>query len=642
MKNLIFTLVLFCALTASAAQRITLTITVTNAAVTGNALVVNSASRYFTNANSAGTILTNLVGKNETTTNLYNQIAGFPYAGPLTLQYAGTNSIKLIGTIGGALAASSAGNWAVLTLNTQAAGNLYDQQWPIENIPESSNRIGQASAEVSGASDYSTNSFATNSTAMSNFITKGASPVQTISSQLRVSGGINNGASSLTISNGVNYGASFSSVSAGGGEAFGADSFAGGAGVALGRFATAFTLYSAAIGYGAIASNVQDVAIGYNTVAEGQFSTSVGTGARSTNGATALGQGSSAMSSKSVALGSGANVGGDAQYGIAIGSGLISGASVTNGNGIALGASSVAGATNTAAIGRSAKAIHSNSMVFATFTDSTSPDQVTIGSSGQIVRVPGRVQVEGSFTNSINTGTNVNRGDLSFISYGFSTLANGNNPGVVFGTNHNIRLSGTLTGTATITGIAGGRDGLEYDVFNDTGYGVVFTQNTSDPVPANRIENWDGNDVTLQNQGTLTIFYDASDSRWKVRTQFPTVASATSLAAASGSLATNTARYASITNPISSGLFYTNTTGQRVVLKVAWTLSGSAVSGFPSLCMTNVSTGEFYNPTNSFILAAVSSGRSDFHLSPGDYFIATNKSSGSASATVDSSFGVKE
>ncbi len=179
-------------------------------------------------------------------------------------------------------------------------------------------------------------------------------------------------------------------------------------------------------------------------------------------------------------------------------------------------------------------------------------------------------------------------------------------------------------------------------MFNDTGYSVVFTQNTVDPVAANRIENWDGNDVTLQNQGTLAVFYDVSDSRWKVRTQFPTVASATTLNAASGSLATNTAPYSVISNPVSSGLFWTNTTGQRVVLKIVWTLSGSAITGFPSLCMTNVSSGEFYNPTNSFILTAISSGRSDFHLSPGDYFIATNKSSGSASATVDSSFGVKE
>lgn len=100
--------------------------------------------------------------------------------------------------------------------------------------------------------------------------------------------------------------------------------------------------------------------------------------------------------------------------------------------------------------------------------------------------------------------------------------------------------------------------------------------------------------------------------------------------------------FTSITNPIVSGLFWTNTTSQRVRLKVNWLLDNDAVSGFPSLCMTNVSTGEFYNPTNSFVLATDSSGRTQFDMSPGDYFIVTNKSSGSAAATVTASFVVKE
>lgn len=111
----------------------------------------------------------------------------------------------------------------------------------------------------------------------------------------------------------------------------------------------------------------------------------------------------------------------------------------------------------------------------------------------------------------------------------------------------------------------------------------------------------------------------------------------------SADMATNTASFKPfMTNAVAGGQFWTNTSGQRLKLKVSWTLLGNLASGFPSLCMTNISSGEAYNPTNGFVLTAPSSGRTEFHMSPGDYFIATNKSSGSASATVDSSFGVKE
>ena len=110
---------------------------------------------------------------------------------------------------------------------------------------------------------------------------------------------------------------------------------------------------------------------------------------------------------------------------------------------------------------------------------------------------------------------------MSFNRYDFSTLANGNNIAVIFGTNYNINISGTLTAIGTICGIAGGRDGLKYEVKNSTGYGVVLTENTSDPTPGNRFDMADGSDVVISDGGTAYIKYNASTSRWNVENIYP-------------------------------------------------------------------------------------------------------------------------
>jgi hypothetical protein len=200
MKMLRFILPLLLAFPALAIDRITLTITVTNVPVTSNTLVINSSSRYWTNAQSSTTFSTNLVGLGPATTNLFNQIAANPYSGPLILRYVDTNQIRLIGTLGGALSASQAGDWASLVLSTQSGPSTFTALYPLENIVGETNRTNQASAFVDGLNAYATNRFNTNATALGNYLSKGASPLQTVTGPVQfynVSGtnsGLTNGA----------------------------------------------------------------------------------------------------------------------------------------------------------------------------------------------------------------------------------------------------------------------------------------------------------------------------------------------------------------------------------------------------------------------------------------------------------------
>jgi len=93
-----------------------------------------------------------------------------------------------------------------------------------------------------------------------------------------------------------------------------------------------------------------------------------------------------------------------------------------------------------------------------------------------------------------------------------------------------------------------------------------------------------------------------------------------------------------ISNPIVGGAFWTNKTGLNGILSINGTLTGNLLSGFPGICVTNLITGEFANPTNSFVLGAVSPYRITLRVNANDYVITTNKSSGSATASITSSF----
>lgn len=96
-------------------------------------------------------------------------------------------------------------------------------------------------------------------------------------------------------------------------------------------------------------------------------------------------------------------------------------------------------------------------------------------------------------------------------------LANGNNAGVVLGTNTYIRLSGATT-IATIAGFAAETDGATHKLtITGAATNILANQSGIDPVAANRIVTGTGADITLiNNPATVELIYDGSASRWQI------------------------------------------------------------------------------------------------------------------------------
>lgn len=104
---------------------------------------------------------------------------------------------------------------------------------------------------------------------------------------------------------------------------------------------------------------------------------------------------------------------------------------------------------------------------------------------------------------------------------------------------------------------------------------------------------------------------------------------------------TNDAPFTRLSSPLASGQFWTNTTGARCLLAVNYTLTASAISGSPSLCMTNITGGESFNASNSLALAVITTHRAAFFVGTNEYFVITNQSSGNASADVVSTVATR-
>ena len=402
MKNLILILTLLCAFSANAAQRITATITVTNRAVTGDTLTVNATARYWTNANSRGTILTNLAGKNATTTNLYDPIASYPYSGPIALRYSTTNVILLTASLDGALAVTAAGTWATVSLSTQSGPQTYTAIWPLENIVGATNRTNQGSAFVYGLSTYSTQAFATNSTAISNLLQKGAGPLQ------RVTGPIQ---------------------------------FGGQVGIAT-ALATNFSLYNAtnrgyvvALTNGYWTNGTLDSATATNLSTPGAGASAQQLGLGTASGDYSLAIGGTASGYSSSAIGIGAVASGRSSVAF----GTIAQATATNS--VALGTDANATGVNSIALGDASGSSYDDSIAIGTSAATTETNQIMLGSSSYTVVVPGVLAVTGTITNPVTAGTNRLAGQLVFVPVSNTGLANGYNAGIAINSTY-VKFSG--------------------------------------------------------------------------------------------------------------------------------------------------------------------------------------------------------
>lgn len=474
MRTLLILCVLWLALTVSAASRISMTVTVTNVPVTSNTFTVNGATRTWTNASSSTTILTNLVGLGPSATNLFDNYSSYTVGSGIIVRWLGTNQMRFEAPLGISLSGSATGSWATVTMTTQSGPSTFTALWPLENMVGETNRTNQGSALVYGLGIYSTNAFPTNATALSNFITKGASAEQIVSTPLTVVGTLRSRAalfatngftSALTninpvFSNAVNYGNALRSP----GPYPNSDQFGSGAQVSAGN--------SLAIGYSAIAA---------------------------TNG-TSVGP-----------------LAGAGHYSVAVGSGADASPAT---NSIAIGQNSAVGAaSNALAIGRSA-AIgdrHHNSVAIGANSQSTTNDQIVLGASTHSVYVAGLL-VGPSVTNATLRGTNVINGRLDFTAGNRTSLANGYNSGTVLGTNVYLRMSGPSS-AYTNAGFAAAVDGTWHRLqFDNPGLSYTILHDSGlDATAANRVYTGTGALInSTNNPAFLELIYDGVVSRWRV------------------------------------------------------------------------------------------------------------------------------
>lgn len=482
------------AATAGAQQIVTATVTVTNTAGTtnGETISVNGALRTITNSVSSSSTQV-LLGTNITaaTSNLFFFYVVSP-APLLTVATNSTNAILFRSYPGSALTILVSTNWATVSYTTNTLTNFWPLRLPLETAEGNAMQTNLASATVRAVdSPKSTNAIHESSPVAVNLV--GITNDQVVTGQKIFSsasgrwggyvsnsagisgtfGNVSNGVHysavlvSPTSTNGVNYGNAFSSP----GAASGAEQF----------------------GVGATASALQATALGASAAASGENST-------------AFGQSSTASGEAALAIGS------------------FSEASEINT--VALGAFAAAASDSAVAIGNSASAGFTNSTAVGFNAITTRTNQVRLGSdTGSQVSVPqwldvgGGLTVANGTTNLLHSGTNrfPAGSDISFGRYANTSLANGNNAGVVFGTNVFVQLSGP-SGAFTINGIAGGRDGKWIKGMNKTGLiWTIANESGVEPVAGNRIQTGTGADVSITNNpGVVTFIYDANANRWVI------------------------------------------------------------------------------------------------------------------------------
>jgi hypothetical protein len=491
---------------AVASEFITATITITNVPNTGSNITIKASTRYWGTNQTSVNILTNLASVNKSATNLFNQIAGNAVLGVIP-GWSATNAIVLRGVD---LTVSVSTNWATLTLSTNAGPELYSVMVPFPNL-SATNRTNTANFLVDGLNTNATVTFNTNAALLANYVHTGNGAAQRVTHQVAFDSlsGTNSGLTNGVYYNGtnvnpvntnlINYGNAIRSEGSGGNS------------LQVGSNAVAMGLRSVALGADAMATNIDSVAIGTGSISTNQYSMAIGNSARAANSeAMAVGRNAVAAGNSSLAFGSGALAQdfGDLTLG--------AGAEATGGENVTLGTSATINtSSNCVAIGSSASITSlTNSVALGSGSTATANNQVRLGTSAEIVSIPGRLAAATS-TNTTMTGTN-KANVLAFTRYAISTLANGNNAAVPIKTNTFCEVSGP-TGIFTVNGVdaTGVMDGQLLILLNQTTFAMTVAHDSgTDPTAANRIYSMSGADRATTGNGAALLIYNASVSRW--------------------------------------------------------------------------------------------------------------------------------
>jgi hypothetical protein len=216
----------------------------------------------------------------------------------------------------------------------------------------------------------------------------------------------------------------------------------------------------------------------------------------------------------------------------------------------------------------------------AAIQDSTLSNVVTVGGAMRAAKSLGNFDV-GS--------------DIAYTVTNFTSLANGNNIAVDFGSNVFVRLAGSLTADGSICGIVNGRSGKTHMLFNDQPYTVFLAQTDSDPVVTNRFwHKWTSGNIGIPPYGWGEIVYDMAAQRWTVENVFPFPTLATNAFGNLDGSGTNGNFYASDTNhvPLTVTVATNQYTNAFQLLSasgsVLWSLSAAGVPSFAGASVITV------------------------------------------------------
>lgn len=475
----ILLLMLF-AVCANAASIITATVTVTNQPVDGETFVVNTSSRTFkTSVSTPSTEV--LIGASigASATNLWQHCATYSMGYGIGQTWGTSSNIfKIVAPVGGSLSVSSSGTYFSVSYSTQTLSSVTSVRVPLASVTVAE-RTNHATLLVDGISDYSQTAIDQTSTAASELV--GVSNTQTISGQKTFSGATYFADPQLT--NGVNYGDAFRSPGSG--------------------------TRSEQYGDTASATGMNSTAVGYGATATDSFATGVGSGA----GATAYGSSSFGM---------------DAQASARAATAIGFASTANHTNTVALGAGSTASYENSTAIGRSAQTTATNQVMLGISTGTVVSSGVfsstggitnttyygTMGSlSGGLWSGGGATNL--TATNMVAYGTNTLNGIYKLPKTINTSLANGNNANIDFGTATLIKINAGPTSAFAICGISGGADGRLLILDNRTGQNMTISNDSGvDGTAANRIYTATGSDHATTGNGVAMLVYDSTDSRW--------------------------------------------------------------------------------------------------------------------------------
>jgi len=181
-----------------------------------------------------------------------------------------------------------------------------------------------------------------------------------------------------------------------------------------------------------------------------------------------------------------------------------------------LGSAAVSQGGKSLALGAQASAGYTNFTALGAGATTTETNQVRLGTSSETVSIPGKLEAA-SQTNSTFRGTNILNGDLSLTRRANSSPVNGDNSGVVLGTNVVISITGPTT-IGAYAGFAAERsDNYHFVRFSGAVTNIIRNQSGAEATAANRIITGTGGDLSLTNEPSwVQIIRNGSSDRWEV------------------------------------------------------------------------------------------------------------------------------